>query len=306
VVALDTKREIAIAIEEYTGTISMPDAALSFAKKAVTKTKPSSGGDSRHLLWAVTRLVRWFLAENSELEAESVFHPATIERFVAVGFSDRTDASKRTVRSLLRKVSKANVPHLYVDYGAPEYSRDAPRAPYSDGEIEGFLRAARNQVTPQRRDRMIAAICLGVGTWLNDGELQRVRGDDVYDHDGTTVVRISGKRERVAPVRYSFAGPLMQVMANYKGRYLFGDGKKPPSRNAANWFFANLDDDPGLPKLEPKRLRATWLAHAMESTGFDAVVAMTGLKDSHIFCDVLKYLPAPGLDRIVNVGNDIR
>lgn len=305
-VALEPKRDVAMAIDRYTPTRPLPDAALKFAKSAVSNSKPSSRVDAKHLLWGVTRLVQWHLVENSELEAEAVFHPATIERFVAVGFPDRTSDSKRTLRSLLKRVSKANVPHLYADFGAPEYPRSAPRAPYADSEVDGFLRAARNQVTPMRRDRMIAAVCLGVGVWLNDGELQLIRGEDVYDHEGLTVVHISGRRERVAPVREKYARPLNEVMDRYRGRYLFGDGNNPPSRNVVNWFFSNLDDDPGLPKLEPRRLRATWLAHALAGIGFDAVVAMTGLRDSHLFCDVLKFLPDPDLGRIIDIGSDIQ
>ena len=70
-------------------------------------------------------------------------------------------AARRTLRTSLRFIGRKVVPHLYpADLPLP---RERAKAPYSPGEIGGYLTLADAQPTLARRMRAAGLACLGPG-----------------------------------------------------------------------------------------------------------------------------------------------
>ncbi len=285
----------AAAIAAY-GPASLSEAAAAFARAAVAQAAPRRRERAKALLYAAGRLAAFGESVGMELEAETLLGEATIERFVLTGCARVSAATRRTLRTNLRALARAH--RAPSQPGPTPLPRERAKAPYSEAEIEGYLRTARAQGTEARRMRATALICLGAGAGIVAGELRRPRGRDVKRRSGGLVVWVSGRRARAVPVLARFHSPL-EAAARFAGEgYLVG-GREPGRRNLSDALNAALSSDASLPRLEAGRLRATWLWECAELVGLRAFMDAAGLRCSQRLGDLVADLPEAEEETVV-------
>jgi hypothetical protein len=138
-------------------------AAAAFARSVVAAAGPGSQDRAKCLLWAACKLAGYGTGLGLEPVPGVLLHPSVIERFAAHA-PGLSAAARRTLRTNLRFLARAVVPHL--DPADAPLPRQRARAPYSAAEIAGYLALALAQPTPGRRSRATALVCLGAGAGL--------------------------------------------------------------------------------------------------------------------------------------------
>jgi integrase len=277
----------AAAIRAYAPASLSPGAAA-FARAVVARAAPRTRERAKALLYAAGRLAAFGESVGMELCAETLLAEATIERFVLTGCAAVSAATRRTLRTNLRALARA---HRAAPRPEPTpLPRERAKAPYGEGEIEGYLRLAAAQPTEARRMRATALICLGAGAGLIGAELRHLRGHDVKRRSGGLVVSVCGRRARAVPVATRFQPPLEEA-ARFAGRGFLLGGREPGRRNLSAALGAALCADAGLARLEPGRLRATWLCECAELVGLRAFMDAAGLRCSQRLGDLVAELP---------------
>ena len=282
------KGDLPAAVIAAYAPASLSPAAAAFARCAARQAAPRTRERAKALLYAAGRLAGFGESIGLELRAETLLAEATIERFVRTGCQAVSPATRRTLRTNLRALARA-----HESPSRPEPAplpRERAKAPYSEAEVEGYLRLAAAQPTEARRMRATALICLGAGAGIVGAELRRLRGRDVRRRSGGLVVEVSGGRARAVPVAARFHSPLEEA-ARFAGRgYLLG-GESPGRRNLSDALGAALSADSSLPRLEAGRLRSTWLCECAELIGLRAFMDAAGIRCSQRLGDLVAELP---------------
>ena len=104
------------------------------------------------------------------------------------------------------------------------------------------------------------------------------------------MVEVSGRRARAVPVAARYHRPLEAAAAFAGEGYLLG-GREPDRRNLSEALNAALSGDPSLPRLEPGRLRSTWLCECAQLVGLRAFMEAAGLRCSQRLGDLVAELP---------------
>jgi integrase len=272
----------AAAIAAY-APASLSAEAAAFARATAARAAPGTRERAKALLYAAGRLAAFGESVGMELSAEVLLAQATIERFVLTGCRAVSPATRRTLRANLRALARAH--QAYPSPLPAPLPRERAKAPYSEAEIAAYLRLAAAQPTEARRMRTTALLCLGAGAGLVGAELRHVRGRDVVSRSGGLVVEVSGRRARAVPVLARFHPPLEEA-ARFAGRgYLLG-GREPGRRNLGAALGAALSADSSLPRLQPGRLRATWLCECAEAIGLRAFMDAAGIRCSQRLGDL--------------------
>lgn len=266
---------------------SLSEAAAGFARGVVAAAAPATPARARALLFAAGRLAAFAERVGLELD-EALLSEAVIERLVLRGCDGLSPASVRTVRTNLRALARAL--ERYPEPPPVPLSRERAKAPYSPAEIEGYLRLAASQSTERRRMRCQALICLGAGAGIVAGELRHVRGSDVVCRAGGVLVRVDGHRARSVPVLERYREPLLAAAAFASKRLIVG-GVEPGRRNLTDELCRALSADRSLPRLEPGRLRSTWLVSCARQVGLGAFMQAAGIRCSQRLGDLAAQLP---------------
>ncbi len=283
----DLLPQVAASIAAYP-PCSISEAAGGFAREVVAAAGPQSPARAKALLFAASRLGAFGESVGLELCAEALLCEAVIERFIARGSQGLSPASVRTLRTNLRALARALEAHPCPQPAA--LPRERVKAPYSAGEIDGYLRLAACQSTQGRAMRAAALICLGAGAGIVAGELRGVRGVDVIEAHGGLIVRVAGRRARIVPVLARFHEPLIAA-ACLAGERLICGGRDPGRRNVTDALTAALSADSSLPRLQAGRLRSTWLSEAARLIGLQGFMAAAGVLCSQRLGDIAARLP---------------
>jgi len=275
---------------------AVSDAASLFARCVVGRAAPQSPERAKALLFAAGRLAAFGEEVGLELEAQALLCQATIERFILCATAGLSPASVRTIRTNLRSLARAL--EAYPQPVPVPLPRERAKAPYSQAEIEGYLRLAEAQSTEARRMRASALICLGAGAGIVSGELRGVRGSDVLARCGGVLVAVGGARARTVPALCGLHEPLIAAGA-FAGEGLIIGGRDPHRRNLSDALSRALSADPSLPRLQAGRLRSTWLAQAAQMIGLQAFMAAAGARCSQRLGDIARTLPAIGESEMV-------
>ena len=251
-----------------------PAAAAAFARQVVTAVAPAGRDRAKCLLWAAGKLAGWAIPLGLDPVPQVLLHPSVIERFAtcAPGLSG---AARRTLRTNLRFLARAIVPHL--DPCDAPLPRQRAKAPYTRAEIAGYLALADAQPTRARQARAAGLVCLGAGAGLIRSDLRSVRGADVVQRSGGLVVRVRGGRApRAVPVLARYHAPLLSAAA-FAGENFLTGGTEPERGNITNPLTRSLAGGTGLPALDSSRLRATWLADVAQILGLATFLHAAGI-----------------------------
>jgi integrase len=270
--------------------------AAAFTRETVARVAPTSPGRAKALLFACSRLAGFAERVGLELSPEVLLSEAVIERLVLVGCDGLSAASVRTVRTNLRALARSFA--RYPEPAAVPLARERAKSPYSEAEIEGYLRLAAAQSRERRRMRCQAVVCLGAGAGVIAGELRQVRGSDVVERAGGVLVLISGRRARSVPVLAGYQQRLLQTAA-FAGERLIVGGREAGRRNVTDALCRALSADSSLPRLEPGRLRSTWLMSCAQQIGLGAFMQAAGISCSQRLGDLAARLPAASESELV-------
>jgi len=278
---------VAQVIDRY-APCALGAAAGSFAREVVAKASPTTHARAKALLFAAGRLAVFAEGVGLELSPEVLLREAVIERFIACETRGFSPATRRTLRTNLRALSRALERHPEPRLLA--LPRERAKAPYTPAEIEGYLRLAGAQSTRARRMRATALICLGAGAGIVAGELREVRGSDVLVRSGGVLVVVGGARARTVPVISGLQEPLLAA-ASFAGERLICGGREAGRRNVSDTLCRALSCDPDLPRLQAGRLRSSWLERAAQAIGLQAFMAAAGVSCSQRLGDITSRLP---------------
>jgi integrase len=271
---------------------SAPPQAGCFARQVVAAAAPARRERAKSLLWAAAKLAEYGTGLGLEPVPAVLLHPSVIERFAAHS-PGLSGPARRTLRTNLRFIARAVVPHLLpADLPLP---RERAKAPYAPEQIDGFLALAGAQPTAARAMRATAVVCLGAGAGLIRGDLRQARGSDVTARSGGVVVQVRGARPRVVPVLARYHARLLKAAAFAGGALLTG-GTDPARHNIASPLTAALAGGAGLPALDTGRLRATWLAETAALIGLPAFMRAAGITCSQRLGDIIAGLD-PGSEQ---------
>lgn len=276
---------------------SLSPAAARFVREVVGVAAPVSRARAKALLFAAGRLAAFAELVGLCLD-DRLFSEAVIERFVLQGCDGMSSASVRTVRTNLRALARSL--ERYPQPRPVPLPRERAKAPYSPVEIDGYLRLARALSTERRRMRASALICLGAGAGIIAGELRHVRGTDVVERAGGVIVTVSGRPARSVPVLSRYQQPLLGAAALAGERLIVG-GREPGRRNIGDELCRVLSGDPSLPRLEPGRLRSTWLVACAERIGLGAFMQAAGIRCSQRLGDLAARLPTATEQELITV-----
>jgi integrase len=272
-----------------------PPRAAAFARQVVTAAAPAGRERAKNLLWAAGKLAGWAIPLGLEPAPQVLLHPSVIERFTAHA-PGLSGPARRTLRTSLRFIARAVVPHL--DPPDAPLPRERAKAPYAPAEIDGFLALAGAQPTAARAMRAAALVCLGAGAGLIRGDLRQVRGGDVRRRSGGVVVEVRGARPRVVPVLARYHARLLEA-AELAGGALLTGGADPARRNVTSPLTASLAGGTGLPALDTGRLRATWLAETAALIGLPAFLRAAGIACCQRLGDITAGLDPGGEEHAV-------
>jgi integrase len=267
--------------------------AAAFARTVVARARPSTAARAKGLLFAAGRLAAFGERVGLELD-EALLREAVIERFILVGCAGVSAATRRTLRTNLRALARSS-----ESYPQPvALPRERAKAPYTEAEIAGYLRLAAALSTEAKRMRCQALVCLGAGAGIVAGELRDLRGSDVVERSGGLLVVVSGRRTRSVPVLSRYREPLLAA-ARFAGDRLIVGGLKPGRRNVSDALCASLSADRSLPRLEPGRLRSTWLVECARQIGLRAFMQAAGISCSQRLGDLAAQLPATTEEQLI-------
>lgn len=268
---------------------SLSPAVSAWVREVVAAAAPQTAGRAKAWLFAVGRLAAFAESVGGELSPGVWLSDAGIERFIRCATQNVSPATRRTLRTNLRALARAL--EQYPEPAAMGLPRERAKAPYSPAQIEGYLRLAAAQPTPARRMRAAALVCLGAGAGIIAGELRHLRGGDVVSRAGGVIVVVSGPRARSVPVLARYHQPLRDAAAFAGDRLIIG-GRSPGRRNVSDALAAALSGDPSLPRLEPGRLRSTWLVACAQQIGLAGFLQAAGITWSQRLGDLVAALPA--------------
>jgi hypothetical protein len=163
--------------------------------------------------------------------------------------------------------------------------------PYSKAEMKALRADAARQSTPRRRRAVTALILLGAGAGLDGRWARKVRGTDVARVHGVVVVRVGEPRARGVPVLKEFEEELLRLARDAGDEYVVGG--HTTHRNRTNEIAARFEDGHDHPKLEPKRLRSTWIVtHLTIGTRLPELLEAAGTSRIESLDTLLEFVPA--------------
>jgi integrase len=278
---------VAAAIAAYAPP-SLSVEAAAFARCVVAQAAPATPARAKALLFAASRLAGFAEQVGLELDAGVLLQGSVIERLIVVGCAGVSPATRRTLRTNLRSLARA-----LERYPQPEPTplvRERAKPPYSDAELDGYLRLAACQSTQARRMRASALICLGAGAGIIAGELRHLRGSAVVCRSGGVLVIVCGPRARSVPVLAGYQRPLLEAAA-FAGDRLICGGREPGRRNISDALCQALSSDRSLPRLQSSRLRSSWLVQCAQTIGLQAFMRAAGISCSQRLGDLAAQLP---------------
>ncbi|WP_353649711.1 hypothetical protein ABLG96_01760 [Nakamurella sp. A5-74] len=232
-------------------------------REVVTRTGFRALSTYIRAMSVATGLVGWAQREGIDLDIESVFSPATVDRYTAVGMPQYTDRARSTRRAMLRTVARAVTKKAPWEPKPETLARNTMRAPYSNTEIDRLWEIAGQQPDGQRQRSAKTLFTLGLGAGLTPVDLLHVTAADVRREHRAVVVRTPGELGRDVPVRARWAPELLKLADQYPDGPLVGP--LGTSRNRLNVLLSRIVRTPDMPNLSVHRLRTTWMIHVLNS-----------------------------------------
>lgn len=247
------------------------------------------GAGALRAVRAVARLAAWAIGEGLPLDAEVVFDPDTVERFIAVGLAG--DRSRATYRATLRRVGPLLTRRAPWEARPATVARRQVAVPYTADELDGLRSDAPAQATPGRVRAGRALLALGAGAGLDGRWVARVEAKDVTRAASSVLVRVGEPSARVVPVLACWELDVLELAATAGDEFLVGG--RSLAKNRAGSLAASIVVAHGRPKFSASRLRSTWLvSHLAMGTRLPELAKAAGLQGVTVLSDLLEFVQA--------------
>jgi hypothetical protein len=260
-----------------------------FVIPALRASQPAGLAAMERNARVLTLIAAWCVKQGIPLDVELVLDPDSVERFCSTGLKKLP--SRGSYRATLRRLGRE------LTKRAPWEPRPEPMParkvspPYSKVQMKALRGDAARQSTPSRRRATTALILLGAGAGLDGRWARKVRGTDVARVHGAVLVRVGEPRAREVPVLEEYEEELLLLAQEAGDEYLVGG--HTTHRNRTNEIVARFEDGHGHPRLEPKRLRSTWIVtHLAIGTRLPELLAAAGTSRIETFDTLLNFVPA--------------
>jgi hypothetical protein len=261
---------------------------------ATATCKPETPSRARDLLRYATYLAAWCDSEYLPLRIDAVFHPKTIEAFVATLDTVVPARSAATVAATLRSMARVVGPGGKAE--RRQHPAREPKAPYGPDDVATLFDLAERSRFMKRRHDLAALLVLGLGAGASGQEAAQTRPADVSNEDGqvTVVLRrlqVDGLwRKRSVDVLPRYGSRLVSL-AETADTYLLGGGQ---SRHSRVYDLCDHSRAGAWPvPLDAARLRATYLfTIASEPNTALGLLQRAGVASFEVFGDLLPYLRA--------------
>jgi hypothetical protein len=214
------------------------------------------------LCWA-TYLAGWATETGHPLRTDSVFHPDTVEEYMAARLASSADPrTVATEGSLLRDLSKALCPKLRARTRT-QIPRSVDDTPYSPSDVDQLIAQAGGLNTRTRRRYAGAMLAIGLALGPHGGEYPRIEPMHVVRFGEEVLVelrRSAGGPTRTVTALPEYAGLLEAAAARAVeagDTYLLGGTR--PTANRVSAVLADVASTPWTVELAPSRLRTTYL-----------------------------------------------
>jgi hypothetical protein len=259
-----------------------------FVLDCVRRSPPKGWPVAIRTLRVLTQLSAWAVGQGMALDAELVFDPDTIDRFVVEGLAQ--NSSRATYRADLRRVAPLLTAKAPWEPRSTQLSRRQVAPPYTQDELNLLRSDALGQRTPQRRRAARALIALGAGAGLDGRWATQIRARDVVVDGAMTLLRVRPPSARSLPVVAHWEQEVAELAATAGQEFLVGGYSV--SRNRASALLSRLEFPRGHPRLSLSRLRSTWLCwHLTAGTRLPELVAAAGLQGTAMLSDLLPFVP---------------
>lgn len=265
-------------------------------RDAVADCHPSSPGRARDMIRYGTYLAAWCDHQGLTLRRNTVFDPEIVEEFIWDLRGHMAEESAGTVASVLRTMSELIGPPVEERIRREVHRGRRLRPPYDESEVTQLFDTAAKARSAKRRHDLTALLVLGLSAGATGQEAANAMPEDVTVERGAVSVILRRRRrdqtwrERTVTVLPHFESLLIELV-NGSAQYLVGGGRARHSRvydlcdqsRAGRWPV----------KLEPARLRATYLAEiASQPNTVLELLDRAGLETFEVFHELLPHLRA--------------
>lgn len=264
------------------------------AKSVVAATVERVPYAVEDLLHVVARLALWAEGRGVAREPAAWLRNETIDAFVLTGCAGLAPGTLRTYRTWLRRVQEVLV---WDEGGESEGVKlsapPAPAPPYEETEIAA-LRSWAHGLRPRTGSDALALMALGDGMGLAPGEVARLRGTDIRRTRSGACVLDAAVLGRLLVARAGWEDELADLAGQAGSNFLFRPGHSvpPPDNLIASFTHQHRPDDP-LPKLNARRLRASWIVSLMRRRIDPGVIAAAaGLASTASLARYQHFVPA--------------
>lgn len=263
-------------------------------RAVVTAVAPATSNIARRLLYVVSRLAVWADSVGLPRDPGLWLRTETIDRFVLSGMAGQGGGTLQSCRCWLRRAREAVV---WVQRGeAPPVRIKAdrsPRPPYEERELAALRRWVELLPGRARLDGL-ALMALAAGCGLAPGELRAVRGDDLRTTPQGVVLVDPLWLERLVACRAEWEEALAELVDLAGDGYLFRPGRKvkSPKNLVGSWSLRHRPHA-GLPHLEARRLRSTWIVGLLRQRIDPALIAQAaGMRSVAALAPYFHWVPA--------------
>lgn len=258
-------------------------------REATNACAPPTRQRARDFTRYGTYLATWCDAEYMPLRLEVVFHPDTVERFVAVLETSLAPRSVATIASVLRAMSALLLPAISPSSLSHHPGR-RPKPPYSYEEVEELFSLIERARSRKRRHDLAALLVLCLATGASGQEAALVGGRDLVVSPTAITVNLRRRKEKggwrerqvVALAKW---GDVLTELKVAPDDYMIGGGNARHSRVYDLCVCTRGDRWPV--ELDPGRARSTYLVEVgctantvpelLERAGVSTLEAYNGL-----------------------------
>lgn len=268
-----------------------------FVREMVTVSVPARPFMADNRMAVVAQFAAWADRIGLPLDADLLFDPETIDRFLIEGPTHLKMGSRLNYRTQLWKVGRAVVgPELFPPK-PPPMQRSEVLAPYDAAEITALVSWARGLSTEHRRRNARALLAVGLGAGLTPEEIQRLVGSDVRRDGGFVVVEVPGRRPRSVPVLKVWADEVWGTAQESGERPFFCPERRRIVRNDVLKFIEAVSEPDGT-RFTILRLRVTWIVyHLTVGTNLRLAETYAGVGAGQLV-KYLHHVPLPEVDPV--------
>jgi integrase len=262
------------------------DQVKEFCRQAVLDYGPPNGRIAAEMLSTVTLFTLWATHdEGAPLDAEELFHPTLMGRYLRTRVNNTNPSAYRTLRSRLFRVAKAATGIKYNRHRSDRFSVEVHE--YTDAEIAELESWAASRRTAIARRYMRTVLALVGGAGLRTAEVLHAKGRDILrDSDGYSV-RVGGTHPRVVPIHADWAGYLDVDQYDDDAYLVFPNGTDLGRATTLKMMYRGPHPAPN-----PQGLRDSWLLGQFRALPVPVVMQAGGIGSVTVLRRYLPHLQA--------------